>query len=436
MATTGEKQLNPTFEPYRYEEAIKEAYLIGSKKEVIDITENLMSCSIFEDLFANTVSGNAILRDKDSHIKSQNLNGADKLILVTGAANNQKNVLEFLVYSHSYVKATDTSEMVTLNFIALPFVISQNIRLWGGYKGSIAAIANNVFNGVIEGYNPSSVRGYKAKSPTIECDATEGIIKLVSPGWSPFQLLSWLSGRATNPETSGSLFLFYQTIFDGYKFKCVEKLISDGNTKELADDYIFYYGYTGAGYDKNNVKSLTIGKLGDTLKGSNSQYTNLWHTDITKKKITKRTYTSDVASTPLLNAKIMGQLDNNNGFDYDFSALRKTANLKSIIKNESSLIHDNIDFYTANSFQRKFNMLKQIQTMNISIETFSNSKIKVGDVVEMIVPQRRGIDKKDNLKRLLDNELSGRYIVGAKSLHYTMDEVKMQMQLIKDSVLE
>ena len=432
-----ETSLDPTFEPYRYEQGIEKAYLIGSEKNVVEITEKILTAAIFEDLFSNTVSGNMVLKDESNLIKDQGLNGADRLVILIGRENKTTpKAFEFLVNAHSYQSINESSELITLHFVSLPLMISKSTRLWGAYKGSIDSIAKNVFEDVTKNYTPSKINDYTIETPTFETDTTEGTIKVVSPGWTPFQLLAWLSGRATNPETSGSLFLFYQTLFDGYKFKCVEKLVKDGNVKEIDEDKIYYYGYSGAGFEKRNIKAIHINSLGDTLKGVGEQYCNLWQTDLINKKIIKRTYSSETSSQAILNDEVRGQLHSNNGFDFGFTEQRDKANLRAVIKNESPLTHDQMSFYTGNSLQRKYGMLRQIQTMSISIEVFADNEIKVGDVLEIKMLQKRGAESKDTLKKLLDRELSGRYLVAAKALHFTVDEVKMQLQLVKDSVLE
>lgn len=432
-----ESTIDPNFEPYRFEQGIKGAFLVGEKKEVVEITDKVLTATIFEDIFSNSVSGNMVVKDEGNLIKAQNLNGADKLVLLLGQENvTRPKVFEFLINSHSYTTANDSSELITLHFVSLPFMISKSIRLWNAYRGSIEGIAKKVFDEVVKNYTPSKIKGYTPETPGLETDTTEGNIKVVSPGWTPFQLLSWLSGRATNPETSGSLFLFYQTLFDGYKFRCVEKLVKDGNGKDIEEEKIYYYSYSGAGNAKRNVKAIHIGSLGDTIKGVGEQYCDLWQTDILKKKITKRTYSSETSSQPILNDRIMGQLHSSNGFDLDFTSLRESGNLRSVIKNESPQTHDNITFYTGNSLQRKYGMLKQIQSMSVSIEVFADNSIKVGDIIELKVLQKRGTNSNDTLKKLLDLEISGRYLVAAKALHFMVDEVKMQLQLVKDSTLE
>lgn len=427
---------NPTFEPWRYLNQVKAVYLAGSSKEPVDVSENFVSAEVFEDIFSDSVSGNIILKDTKNIIKDLKLNGADRLLIVVGDEVKGDVPLEFFVYSHSYTALNDTSELVTLDFVTMPFILSQNSRLWGAYKGSIHSIVSSVFNGVLSNYKTSSIDNYTPETFELEVDNCEGVIKIVSPGWTPFEMLGWLSGRATDVETSGSLFLFYQTIFDGYKFKCVEKLVKEGNTKEIDNSHVFYYGYKGSGFERNNIHTLSIGDLGDTLETTYEQFTDLWQIDLTKKKITKRTYNAETASKPLLNERIIGQLNSENAFDFNFPALHKKGNLKALIKNESALVHNGIDFYTGNSFQRKFGMLKQIQAMSVSFECFSNNQVQVGDVVEIIVPQKRGVDNKDTLKTMLDNEVSGRYLIAAKSIKYDLHEVKMQIQAIKDSALE
>jgi hypothetical protein len=429
---------NPHFEANRYEGQLQQAYFVGSKGEVLNIIENFVSCNLFEDIFSDSVSGNMLLKDEKNAIKAQELNGDDKLVIVLNY-KDELTALEFLVYSHSYTRLTDNSELVNLNFISLPSVLSQNARVWGAYKGGIDSIVKQVYDGVVKDYTPTKINNYApvAKMPQIECDTTEGIVKIVGTGKTPFETIAWLSGRATEVETSGSMFLFYQTIFEGYKFKCLEKLAKEGTQNALEESHVFYYGYAGTGYERQNLHEFKIHTLADTLKTSKELYTDLWLTDFTNKTILKRTFDANTSSQPLLNSRVLGFMDNKNGFNFDFESLRKSGNLRSMIKNESSQVHNGIDFKTGNSLQRKYSMLRQMNAMSVSFEAFSNHAVKVGDVVELFIPQKRGVNKNsDTSETLTDKEISGKYIVAAKRIEFEMEKVKMQVQCIKDSALE
>ncbi len=260
-------------------------------------------------------------------------------------------------------------------------------------------------------------------------------MKFVSPGWTPFQLIAWLSGRATNPNTSGSLFTFYQTIFDGYKFKSVENLIKEGNDTDLNKEKCLYYGFAGDGYEKNNIKRISFGRIGDTLKNCKELYNDLWMTDFTKKTITKRSYDASVSTSALLNDEKIGVQNANNGFDFDFVGCRERGNLLANRSNESTLIHNDVDFLKGNSLQRKFAILRQLNSMTATFEIFNNTAIKVGEVVDLDITQKRTINESDTADDIKDKELSGRYLVSAVSLKYDLEQVKMQVEAIKDSIL-
>lgn len=402
--------------------------------EVANITDLYVRAELYEDLFSPSVSGNMVLKNNKALIKNLRLNGADRLVIVVGY-DDEKIPLEFLVYAHGYASPSDTFELVSLNFVSFPHALSQNTHLWRAYKGSASTIVKSVFDEMIANYNPSSIAETKIEKPTIECDSTEGVIKFVSPGWMPFQLISWLSGRSTNPTTSGSLFTFYQTIFDGYKFKAVENLISEGNKGEVDEEKCFYYGFSADGYEKRNMKRVSFGRVGDTLKNYKQLYNDLWMTDFTKKSITKRTYDAYTSSQALLNKECVGIHSNVNGFNFDFTALRSRGNLLPTISNESTLVHNDITFLKGNSLQRKYALLRQLGVITATFEIFNNKAVKVGEVIDLDIPLKRTVNDNDTADDLKDKELSGRYLVSAVGIKYDMEEVKMQVEAMKDSIL-
>ena len=427
--------LDSTPQPWSVLYNLRAVYIENREKVTTDISPNFLTCKLYEDLFTNTASGCATFKDESNLFKNLKLNGADRLVLIVGDGT-ETIPLEFLVFSHSYQKLNDTSEMVTLDFVSLPFVLSQNTRLWRAYKGSASEIVKSVFDELISNYNPTAVEDYVLENPKIECDQTEGVVKFVSPGWTPFALIAWLSGRSTSVDTGGSFFLFYQTLFDGFKFKSVESLIKQSQGQELDEDHIYYYSYAGAGNQKNNIKSIRVATLGDSVKNNTDLYTDLWMTDFTKKEITKRTYNANVSTQATLNDELVGILGSTNGFGVDFEAIRGKGNLPAKRKNESTLTHDSIDFVTGNALQRKMGFMRQLQSHKVIFENFANNFLKVGDVIELKLPQRRGVDKKDDEDTILDKELSGRYFVTAKALTFELDKVKMDVECLKDSILE
>lgn len=424
------------FEAHRYEGQIREVYLIGSTQEVMDISELLVRAELYEDLFSPTISGNMIVKNNKGILKDLKLNGADRLIIVISDEEEGTIPLEFLVYAHNYSGTTDTFELVGLNFVSMPHVLSLNTHLWNAYKGDISSIVKTVFNNLISNYSPLPVEGHTIQTPTVECDSTEGIIKIISPGWMPFQLISWLCGRATNAESGGSLFTFYQTIKDGYKFKCIENLINSGNTSDIEEGKCFYYGYSMDGYEKNNVKRVSFGRIGDTLKNYKELYNDLWMVDFTKKAITKRSFDAYTSIQPLLNAELVGTQASNNGFNFDFYELRNRSNLFPLKSYESTLTHNNIDFIKGNSLQRKNAILRQLNAVSVTFEAFNNIAVQVGEVIDFDMPLRKTTNESDNEKDIRDKELSGRYIVTSKALKYDLERVTMEVEAIKDSILE
>ena len=382
----------------RQQSQINSILLFGSE-QTINLFDFHISTHIFEDLFSNSVSGYIMLRDAGNIIRESGLKGYDRILFVFDYGKD-KLVREFFVYSHSTTSNNvESAEVITLQFISFPTILSQHTRLWNAFSGDIKSIISNVFDNCVRGYIPQENTNDipPAQSPQISISATTGNIKFVSVGWTPFETINWLAGRSTCAQTSSSFFLFYETLKDGFFFNSIEKAIYEKNTIELDKEYVFVYDYFSTGNSYNTIKEMHVDELMDTLQGTEDKYLTLWHNDLLYKKIHKYNFDYNTSARPILNSTLLGTINDTNPFNFNFSNRHNESNLRAIIKNESAETHTGFSTYNGTVFARKYSTLQQLNLMKVTIECFENYNVQVGSVVELFIPKKKGNNSDDIL---------------------------------------
>lgn len=95
------------------------------------------------------------------------------------------------------------------------------------YSDTITSIADRVYNHAVD--NPTETLSepdmYKLKT-----DDTEGVVDLIIPNESPFKAIEYLRGYTYSSKFPSSQFLFFQNS-EGYNFRNMESLITDGKSK-------------------------------------------------------------------------------------------------------------------------------------------------------------------------------------------------------------
>lgn len=354
---------------------------------------------IYEDIFSPYLTAKIHIEDSLNLPERMPIIGQEKveLIFKTDISQMKKIEMVFRVYK------LDSQEVMTngksQNYIL--HLISEggyfNFSEYCGYslKGQTSKMVHSVFTK----HFPESVWKQKLE---VE-DTNDNYSFVLSKSYNPFKAISWLASKAhTSTAQDYSPFLFYETI-DGHRFKSVSKIIEDGSVN------IIPYLYTPANVavPEGDVESVSfstvlpsryhrIQKLEEMSRFD--AVSNIMHGtisslmevhDLIRKEVRNHTfYESDVFDS----TRKLGEFNHFRNTDPEADRLLSRGaayfympSTGYTVHNKSNPIVDN--FQTESMFQKNRHHKNNLLTQKIMIQVFGDTRRRVGDIVELIIPK-------------------------------------------------
>lgn len=410
--------------------------LTSSSGFTMNIREQLASVVIYEDLFANSLSGYVTLLDALNLSKHLPIIGNEtlKITFTTPGIENQqrkKISLSLKVYkvsSKQKVGGSQNQVLLSLEFVGEELFFNSGTKLSKAYSSQpYSDMVKSIFSDYIlpnNDINPNEIT--ETGKNKLVCFDTYGMKNLVIPNWSPFYTINFLATRATySGNTQMCDYVFYQNLEGIYVFMPIsfmKSLPTCASYKHVPADH------NAGKLMQDNARRITITNFGDKLRDfSTGTYGALLTTfDTTyktieydifsyKKKFSDQTHVSKhpllPATKETLSDKIMAHRKflPKHSFKYD-----------DIEDNEEYL-----DFAL-----NRHSLMNQIGGLGLEIEIPGDSRRRAGDIVEIEVVSQEDTSKKNEWRDLY---LSGRYLVSSVAHHIGRNEYTMVLSLTKDS---
>lgn len=381
---------------YRIESLSLHSFVTGDS---INLSGLYRYIEIYEDIFSPYLTAKIHIEDSLNLPERMPIIGQEKVELVfkTDISQMQKIELVFRVYKLDSQEVMSNGK--TQNYVL--HLISEggyfNFSEYCGYslKGQTSKMVNSVFTK----HFPESVWKEKLE---VE-DTNDNYSFVLSKSYTPFKAISWLASKAhTSIAQDYSPFLFYETI-DGHRFKSVAKIIEDGSAN------IIPYLYTPANVavPEGEVESVSfstvlparyhrIQKLeemsrfdavSNIMHGTISSYMEVH--DLIRKEVRNHTfYESDVFDS----TRKLGEFNHFRDTDPEADRLLSKGaayfympSTGYTVHSKSNPIVDN--FQTESMFQKNRHHKNNLLTQKIMIQVFGDTRRRVGDIVEIIIPK-------------------------------------------------
>ena len=390
---------------------VEEILLVASNGFQQNITKMYSGLTIYEDIFANGLSGNIILSDSMNLVKNFPIIGEETLYITirTPGVDTMSRRLRFKVYSVStFVQGEGTATVaVRLEFMS-PFVMaSSRFLLNRSYANMLHSdIAKSIFNDVVESMkameNPDIL-------PKLSTHPTLGRTSLIIPNWHPIYAINWLTYRSVPYYNSAAAdYMFYENL-DGFNFVPLDTL-------KKRNPHCTYKYIPGGMRDNKGERMMetelrvitkyAVINMGDKLKESlHGMFGSLM---LINEMPTKSYYST--AFSYRTGFKDTNKMNPNRLLPYDSKTQEMFSSYtKYHIKNHFSF--DSIDdaSFVDSSLHRQ-SLMQQMDSFTMTIDVFGDTTLRVGSMVnlEFIAPEYT-----KNKDDFLDPFLSGNYMVTA-----------------------
>ena len=409
--------------------------LLRCKHTDLDLTYLQTEFNIYEDLFSSNITGEILLYESFNLLSnmpivegdlvdiSVSINFNDETMIAVDDVGRLDMTFEIIKIKNRIV-AKPNVQVYTL--VLSTHGLSDNTfnRISKSWKGqSYSTIVRDIFN---KSFQTGGLKSNLNKK-RLHTENTDGVFDIVIPNWSPLRAINWCASRA-NVDSSAN-FIFYEDT-EKFNFVSLNTLfkqipvgthnMSIANVKD-SDKEKQYLSFTSMVY--NNEPDITIsGTTG--IFGS-----RLVTYDIFTKQITDYTNNS---SSSAKNYTIQP------GIDYisEFNKQNHCEN-NPLIDNEINNIYSNNrrtvstiafnDDSDKNYIRQRYMQFPSTQVIKLTVTGPGNFSRKVGDMINFNVPSH------DTSEVLLDNKLTGKYLITAIRRKFDKGSHIMVMELVKDS---
>jgi hypothetical protein len=389
-----------------------------------DITNQVLSIQIFEDLFSPFITGILVIKDSLDLVNLFPFVGEETLELKISTPTLKEGNINSKFYIYKLANRDmlgDRAVAYEIHFTSIDTIVDLNKSISANFSGKISDIAKTLLTDVSVGLQIEN---------KYNIEETSNKTKYISNFWSPIKNIYYIADNAVNKNGSPS-YLFFENR-DGYNFVSLETLAQQPLLQNFVFDNFIRDDRPGAGNIKNieedfkRINTITIPTAFDYI----SRVREGMHGS--------RQYTYDV-STKTVSSSVFDIIKN--------YPKRKHLNQFPIVS-EKAVYRYNSNVSWKPKYYGNFNGYGDVTNTAIIQERRSVLKQMESTKLEIIVPGRMDytVGRKVNLKLnrvepftksdkdIEDKMFSGNYIVSAINHYINRERHECTLELMKDSL--
>jgi hypothetical protein len=407
---------------------IENVSVVTSRGMTQNITNQLLSIELFEDLFSPFMTGVITVKDSFDFVNLFPFIGEEFIdVKVYTPSIDEKDYInqQFYIYKVSdRLLMGDRTVVYQLHIIAREAVTDVNKNVSRSYSGIISDIVKDICTNKEDGLE-------SVKSINIEPTANK--TKFISNFWSPIKCLNYVAGNATTSKGACN-YLFFENR-NGLNFVSLDSLYNQEPKMEFVyDNYARDVLSDGRSIinlneDYKRITDIEIPVMYDYIDRIRSGMFSskiITHDTVTKKYYSK-------------NFNMLNDFVNNSHLNEFPAATNSNINLpNSLVINypkNYGAFNQYTDVSNAKSLQKRISQLMQAETTKLNIDVLGRTDYTVGMKVKVKLNKVQPIGSDELEEDILDTILSGFYIVSAINHSINRDKHECSMELIKDSYI-
>lgn len=375
---------------------------IGTRINVSRIVHRIM---FYEDLYSAHLTCNISLVDGASVRSTFPLVGGEVVDMYIGERGDKERDLtgKFIVYKMGGRERSEMDvEYYTLNLTTPEYMRDGSIIVQTPYvQKRLSDIVRNVVENYFTPMNGKTL---------IEVEETNGLHTIIPTGISPTAVIRQCVREAQSIENPSSVYLFYETV-EGYHFVTIEKLYSAKAKHSFVYDEQRHSEASLTNTDalQYNIRQLNYENNFDLFSRQLSGgYSNINQSfDPLAKSFSTQVYTGNNNTVPSM---VANNYFSNPTYKRLIVTNSKAGQLQYVIDRDPSLqnTHRRREQFMGNESVA----MHQFSSIRLNISVPGNSRVKVGDTCNIIIP--RASTTQDE-RMLNDAQFSGKYLISAVS---------------------
>lgn len=413
---------------------IEKLELISQQGNSLDISDYLAELNIYEDIFSNFMSGSIVLSDSANLIKSLPIVGQELLTVQITTPTFDKSIKKtfrvFSVTDRALVRDT-TTQVYKLNFCSIEGFLDGVKPIYKTFDGTADKVVQEVFDEYVK-YQDSSLN---------VLTSGKNKMKFNCPGWTPFQLINWISNKAQPTSGKACNFFFWESS-QGFYFGSLETVFKAGTDSAAG---LGEYTYSAIGNKElrdvdskmRSIERLEIVQTNDYLTAHLSGYlgSRLISLDLIDKKYENKEYDH------VKEFNNYSHLANKNRMRPLFGSdpIRNLRQSTRIYPKQTKLYEgadDNINEKMPEIYGNRLSNMIELTNFKINIIVPGRTDAEAGMLVKLKFPDARPAQEADKSKSQEDPMYSGNYLITA--IHHKISPIRhgMTMELVRDSFNE
>ena len=404
--------------------SIDEVTIITCTGHSQDITPQVLTIDLYEDIFAPFITGNVVVKDAQDLTGLMPLIGEEviRIIITTPGIESERYAKEFMIYKmDDQHKLKDREVIYTLHFISKEGISDLNMKMVKGYGGGvpISAMVSSICS---EGLNTTK---------PVASELTSNSTAFTANYWSPTKCINFLAEQALNAKGSPS-YIFFENKH-GFHFKSLETMYTSTPIVQRLkwDNYSADIRSTGGGSDKDIEKDFQ--RILEFVQLPEYNYMNriksgMYGSEVVYMDLMSHVYVQK-GFAPSFEGK--GHLN-----DYPLWAGAAPRLSRAVFLHEHQY-YNAFDGYGSVSntqmIQARKSLLAQAEGYKMTINVLGRTDYQAGQRMYLEIPKFTQIKKDD--PEWMDKLKSGCYLISAICHKVTRAKHECTLELIKDSFM-
>lgn len=423
-------------QPFDYQ--LTKLDFITSNGQIIDLRAIFTQMDIFQDIFANVMSGKLIITDSTNIFGHLPVSGSEFIHIIYDKLNRNMPIEKiFRVYNRNkIIQDKPTNQTVVLSFCSEELLVSKSLTTSKVYSNMLVSdMVKDI------GLNVLKIDPINFKNENIE--QTIGLQNIIIPYYNPIQSLNWLATKAISSYV-GASFLFYENN-KGYNFRSIQSLMDSPQIVATYNYNIKNIDRLDVNTDFYDVSKYEIIKTPDTLEGlMTGRFSGkLMTLDILRQKFTTLELNGNDlfdASEKLSEGRPFSDLANRlNTTTFDSYGSYRKFYPTNIGQDQAQYISGKQEIHPSNIEKwliLRNSQLMQLLGLRIKLIVPGNNALNVGDIIQFNIPsiEPQTGQEESSLQRKLDPFFSGRYMVTALRDKIDLGSYETIIEICRDTL--